>query len=241
MSWVCSCVQWDGWLCPVAKPASVPESCPVPWELMGKACGATTERRAWRQEEVGRLVPHRCAAFEPCMGSSTVLLFHGKSLVAKEIGPCFGLKHPASTPFQKVNASLLHVLVLQIHLPDDILGGLCSGQGGRRRLRAVAGCPAAQQGAAHGAGVRVPRGWQHLAAWANKASAFSVQSWHSSKVSQHSHVWICEIPETRRSKGHRWSCALGEVPALAALVRWVASGWVLQLSPSCPISESWQD
>lgn len=45
MSWVCSHVQQDGWLCPVAKPASVSQSCLVPWECVGKARGATVERR----------------------------------------------------------------------------------------------------------------------------------------------------------------------------------------------------
>lgn len=60
-----------------------------------------------------------------------MLLFHGKSLVAKEMAHCYGLKHPASTPFLKVNASLLLMLALQIYLPHGIPGGLCSGWGGR--------------------------------------------------------------------------------------------------------------
>lgn len=37
----------------------------------------------------------------PAWGTTTVLLFHGKSPVAKEIGHCFGSKYPTPTPFQK--------------------------------------------------------------------------------------------------------------------------------------------
>lgn len=80
-------VGW--WLHPIAK------SVPHPLGMCGQSL--------WeQQEEVGQLVPHHCAAFELCMWGSVALLFHGKSLVAKEIGRCFGLKpNPASTPFQK--------------------------------------------------------------------------------------------------------------------------------------------
>lgn len=88
MSWVCSHGWWDGWLHPAAN------QCLIPWERVGKS--------EWEQQgEVGQLVPHRCAAFELCLWSSAALLVHGKSLLAKEIGHCFGSKHPASTPFQK--------------------------------------------------------------------------------------------------------------------------------------------
>lgn len=111
------------------------------------------------------------------------------------------------------------------------------------QLRAVAGCPLAQRGAACGFGHGESGGPspQGLAARANMASALSVQSQLSSEIGQQSRAWACEIPEMRRSEGDRWSRALAEeAPALAARVRWVGCGWALQLSPSCPISGSWQ-
>lgn len=50
----------------------------------------------------------RHPAFEPCAGEQGGdVIPWKKSLVAKEIGHCYSLKHPAPTPFQKVNASLL--------------------------------------------------------------------------------------------------------------------------------------
>lgn len=77
---------------------------------------------------------------------------------------------------------------------------------------------------------------QGPAAWANKARALSLQSRLSSQVGQHSRAWARDIPEMRRSEGHPWwpgsprgPCALGEAPTLAAWVRRVGSGWVLQL------------
>lgn len=78
-----------GWL-------AASRSKPVPHPL--GTCGQSE----WEQQgEVGQLVPRRCAAFELYLWSSAALLVHGKSLLAKEIGHCFGSKHPASTPFQK--------------------------------------------------------------------------------------------------------------------------------------------
>lgn len=84
MSWVCSRVRRDGWLHPLAKPAPAPESCFAPRDLVGKACGVTVEKRVWRQEAVGRLVPHRwkqrgsIQPLSPAQGSRAAMLFHGK-------------------------------------------------------------------------------------------------------------------------------------------------------------------
>lgn len=120
-----------GWLAVSRNKASVrPPVLPCPLGMGGQSVwghrGEEGGRRRWDGWYLTAVQPP-----SPAWGSSVVLLFHGKSLVLKERGHCFGLKHPASAPSQKVNASLLHMLALQIRLPHDILEGLCSGQGGR--------------------------------------------------------------------------------------------------------------
>lgn len=78
---------WDGGCIPQQRSAPSP---------------GNVGQSVWEQQgEVGQLVPHCRAAFELCMQGSVALLFHGKSLIAKGTAHCFGLKHPASTPFQK--------------------------------------------------------------------------------------------------------------------------------------------
>lgn len=78
-----------GWLAAAAaKPV------PHPLGMRGQS--------VWEQQgQVGHLVPHGCAALGLCLWGNAALSFHGKSLLAKEIGHCFGSKYPASPLFQR--------------------------------------------------------------------------------------------------------------------------------------------